>query len=545
LLLSRVDARAANLGLKKYLKSKISPLPAIEPRLSRAFYCRNEGEMSQNFPVEKTMAQRKNKLIWAAAATLMFASALPVTAQDDLTTQHAGSAWGGGWITGPASNPLSHLNGPAFRTTGSAERYDFPDFAPMTLLDAALPHWLAFQAEERYRFEKYDNSGFKAASDDSYELNRFRFEADVKPNSWFRASAQLQDARPFFQNPPLGPPNENRWDLKLAYAEIGDPQKHWFSLRVGRQIINYNNTLIADSQWRDQGRSYDAAVLNLQLRRANVGLFAASAIVPQASGVSPHQEGNNIYGLYTRFVDALPHMNLEPFVLWRVQPAEVVQPALGKTAGKENMVAFGARVKGRAGAGLDYSGELVAETGSAGADPVRAWASSEGVSYAFVWSRLRPRIFAQHDFATGNSNPSDGVHKTFDTLYPTAHDRFGILDQFGWQNIQAARAGGTFEPHRRLSVTVQGLDFWADSALDSVYNTSGGAIVTNKTSNGRHIGAEGDAYTWYELNRHFNIGGGYGYFGGGDFLSHITTSHSYSYSYIALNFKDNGKSGEK
>ena len=153
LLLSRVDARAANLGLKKYLKSKISPLPAIEPRLSRAFYCRNEGEMSQNFPLKKTTAQRINKLIWAAAATLMLTAALPVTAQDDTTTQHASSAWGGGWITGPASNPLSHLNGPAFRTTGSAERYDFPDFAPMTLLDATLPHWLAFQAEERYRFE--------------------------------------------------------------------------------------------------------------------------------------------------------------------------------------------------------------------------------------------------------------------------------------------------------------------------------------------------------------------------------------------------------
>ena len=117
----------------------------------------------------------------------------------------------------------------------------------------------------------------------------------MKPNSWFRATAQLQDARPFFENPPLGPPNENRWDLKLAYTEIGDPEKHWFSLRVGRQIINYNNTLIADSQWRDQGRSYDAAVLNLQMKRANVGIFAASVIVPQASGVSPHQEGNNIY----------------------------------------------------------------------------------------------------------------------------------------------------------------------------------------------------------------------------------------------------------
>lgn len=501
--------------------------------------------MSTKFAVRTTKAQRIQQMIWATATILMVTAALPVSAQDDRTTQNATSTIDGGWITGPASNPLSHLNGPAFRTDASTERYDFPDFAPMVALNATLPHWIAFQAEERYRFEDVDNSSFKVGSNDSYELNRFRLQADVKPNSWFRATAQLQDARPFFENPPLGPPNENRWDLKLAYVEVGDPEKHLFSLRVGRQIINYNNTLIANSEWRDQGRSYDAAVVNIDTRRASVGIFAASAAVPQATGVSPHQEGNNIYGVYGRFTNPFPHISLEPFALWRVQPAEVVQPALAKTAGKENMVAFGGRMKGSIGSSLDYSGEVVVESGSVKADPIRAFATSEGISYAFISSRLRPRIFAQHDFATGNTTPSNGVHKTFDTLYPTAHDRFGIVDLFGWQNIDAARAGATFEPHRRLSLTAQALDFWADSALDSVYNTSGSAIVTNKVNNGRHIGAEGDVYTWYELNRHFNLGGGYGYFGGGDFLSHVTTSHSYSYSYIALNFKDNGKRVER
>ncbi len=482
--------------------------------------------------------------IWWTGAILILTAALPAAAQDDRTTQNATSALGGAWITGPASNPLSHLNGPAFRTDASSERYDFHDVAPITLLDASLPHWIALQAEERYRFEQYNNAGFKAGSDDSYELNRFRLQVDVKPNSWIRVTGQVQDARPFYQTPPLGPPNENRWDLKLAYVEVGDAEKHWFSLRVGRQNINYNNTLIAASEWRNQGRSFDAAVLNLESRRASVGIFAASAVVPQAEGVSPHQEGNNIYGAYGRLIDPYPHASLEPFVLWRVQPAEVVQPALKKTTGKEDEWAYGARLKGRPGSRLDYSGELVGETGTVGAAPIRAWAASEGISYAFTSSRWRPRIFAQHDFASGNSNPSNGTHKTFDTLYPTAHDRFGIVDQFGWQNINAVRAGGTFEPHRRLSITAQGLDFWAASALDAVYNTSGGAIVANKVDHGKHIGAEADVYTWYELNRHFNIGGGYGFFGGGNFLSQVTTAHSYSYSYIALNFKDNGKKAE-
>ena len=477
--------------------------------------------------------------------TFLFAiaAALPSAAQDDITTQNAASAYNGAFVTGPASNPLSFLNGPAFRTTGSKEPYDGHDFAPGTWLDNKLPNWVDVQAEERFRYEAYDNSSFKAKVDDSYLLNRFRFQVDLHTASWLRVTAQVQDARAGFQNPPIGPPNTVRWDLKLAYVEIGAPERHWFNLRVGRQLINYNNTIIANSEWRNQGRSYDAAVLNLNVKREHLGIFAASAVVPQAYGVSPHQEGNNIYGAYGRIDDFLvPHSNLEPFLLWRVQPKEAVEPAVAKTTGKEDEKAFGVRLKAQAHTALDYSGEVIVETGRVGAQPIRASAAEAGAAYQFLNVAAKPRVFAQYDYATGNSNPAQNAsHTTFDTIYPTAHDRFGITDVFGWQNIETVRAGATVEPHRRLTLTVQGLDDWAADALDSVYNTSGSAILTNKTNHGRHVGAEIDGYSWYELNKHFNLGGGIGYFGGGQFLTNVSTSHSYTTYYIALNFKDNGK----
>ena len=470
------------------------------------------------------------------------AAALPLAAQDDITTQNGTSGYNGAWLTGPAANPLSFLNGAAWRTTGNPAPYDFHDFAPLTDLDAKLPNWVDFQAEERFRGEAYDNNNFKAGIDDSYLLNRFRFQVDLHAASWLRVTAQVQDARSGFQTPPIGPPNTVRWDLKLAYAEIGAPDQHWFSLRVGRQIINYNNTIIANSEWRNQARSYDAAVLNLNAKREHLGLFAASAVVPQAYGVSPHQEGNNIYGAYGRIDDLVPHSNVEPFFLWRVQPAEVVEAAVKKTTAKEDEKVLGVRFKAQAHTALDYGGELILETGEVGSQPIQAWAGQAGAAYQFLDVASKPRVFAQYDYASGNSNPAQSKsHTTFDTIYPTAHDRLGIADLFGWQNIESVRAGATVEPHRRLTVTVQGLDFWAADALDSIYNSSGGAIVANKTNHGRHVGAEIDSYSWYELNQHFNVGGGVAYFGGGQFLTNVTTSHSYTYYYFALNFKDNGK----
>jgi hypothetical protein len=471
------------------------------------------------------------------------ATCLPLAAQDDISTQHGASGFNGVFLTGPASNPLSFLNGPAWRTTANPAPYDFHDFAPLTYLDERLPNWIDLTAEERFRYEAYDNSSFKTGANDSYLLNRFRFQVSLHTPSWFRVTAQVQDARAGFQTPPLAPPNTVRWDLKLAYAELGAPDRHWFSLRVGRQLINYNNTIIANSEWRNQARSYDAAVLNLNAKREHLGLFAASAVVPQAYGVSPHQEGNDIYGAYGRLDDFVGnHSNLEPFVLWRVQPAEVVEPAVAKTTGKENEQAIGLRLKEQPHAAFDYGGEFIYETGKVGPQPINAFATQGGAAYQFLNAAAKPRVFAQYDYASGNGNPKlNANHTTFDTIYPTAHDRFGITDLFGWQNIESVRAGTTIEPHRRLTLTAQGLDFWAADALDSIYNTSGGAIVTNKTDHGRHVGAEFDSYSWYELNKHFNLGGGVGYFGGGQFLTNVSTSHSYTTYYIALNFKDNGK----
>ena len=481
--------------------------------------------------------------ITAVLFLFAIAAGLPLAAQDDITTQNATSAFNGAYITGPEANPLSFLNGAAWRTTGNPAPYDFHDFAPATYVDAKLPKWIDLQAEERFRYEGYSNSSFKAKVNDSYLLNRFRFQVDLRTPSWFRVTAQVQDARAGFQNPPIGPPNTVRWDLKKAYVEIGAPDKHWFSLRVGRQLINYNNTIIANSEWRNQARSYDAAVLNLNAKREHLGIFAASAVVPQAYGVSPHQEGNNIYGAYGRIDDFLvPHSNLEPFFLWRVQPAEVVEAAKSKTTGKENEKVGGVRFKAQAHKALDYGGEVIYEGGTVGTQSIGAWAAQGGAAYQFLDVATKPRVFTQYDYASGNSDPATNAkHSTFDTIYPTAHDRLGITDLFGWQNIESVRAGATVEPHRRLTFTVQGLDHWAADALDSIYNTSGSAIVNNKTDHGRHVGAEIDGYSWYELNKHFNLGGGVGYFGGGQFLSNVTTSHSYTYYYFALNFKDNGK----
>jgi len=102
-----------------------------------------------------------------ASVVLLVYQAVPAAAQDDVTTQHASSGPGGAFITGPASNPLSFLNGPAYRTFASTAPYPVRDFHPMSLLDKALPAWIGFEAENRLRFESYRNGNFTAGKKDT------------------------------------------------------------------------------------------------------------------------------------------------------------------------------------------------------------------------------------------------------------------------------------------------------------------------------------------------------------------------------------------
>jgi hypothetical protein len=423
------------------------------------------------------------------------------------------------------------IGGPASSPPVSIERYELPDFRPTGELNDRLPKWLQFGLDERLRLERSGNS-------DSYFLNRFRVGILLQPAHWFRVVAQVQDARSFFQKPPLGPPNNVRWDLKLAYAQFGDSEKQPISFTVGRQLIDYNNTILGNSEWRNQARSYDGVVTNIHTDRFRVALFAASVVNPLLNGISHHQEGNNIYGAYGWITRVLPKSSIEPFILWRVAPSAAVEASKSKT-GRLGEQAYGFRITGTGIANLDYRYELVLERGWAGANSIRAWATTAGLGYTLAAHGWKPRFFTGYDYASGDRNSTDGTHGTFDTMYPTAHDRFGITDQFGWQNIVAWRSGAAIIPHRRWSITAQYVDLWLASAFDAAYNSSGGVIRRDPTGkSGRHLAQELDVYTWYEINRQVHIGTGLGQIRPGKFLASAGKGDPYIYPYFVIEMFD-------
>jgi len=433
---------------------------------------------------------------------------------------------------------MTPIGGPASSPPISTEPYDLHDLRPTGELNDRVPGWLQFGLEERFRVEGDSGAGFKPNSSTSYLLNRFRFGVILQSLGWIKVVTQMQDARSFLQSPPLGPPNTVRWDLKLAYIQFGDVERQPVAIAVGRQLIDYNNTILADSQWRNQGRSFDGVVFKVHVDRFRAAVFAASIVNPMAGGITHHQEGNNVYGVYAWITRVLPQSSIEPLVLWRVAPKVAVEDSTAKS-GRLDEKAYGFRLRGVNLRNIDYRYEMVIERGSAGANPIRAWATTGATGYTVRSLTWKPRLFAGYDFATGDKNPADGVRGTFDTMYQTAHDRFGITDQFGWQNIRAGRAGGTIIPRRRWSMTAQYVDMWLASATDAAYNSSGGIILRDVTGkSGKHVASELDFYGWYEINRQVHIGAGLGHIFPAEFIDRAGKGASLVYPYFAVEMLD-------
>ena len=108
---------------------------------------------------------------------------------------------------------------------------------------------------------------------------------------------------------------------------------------------------------------------------------------------------------------------------------------------------------------LDYNVEMAVQRGSLGPDSVRAWAGHWQIRETLPGSRT-PHVTAEYNYASGDADPADGIRGTFDQLYPTAHDKYGLADQVGWRNIHHVRIGFDITPIKATPITVNYHSYW-------------------------------------------------------------------------------------
>jgi hypothetical protein len=407
---------------------------------------------------------------------------------------------------------------------------------PSDMLNSELPSWMHLSGEERIRTEGYSAGGFKPNNSDYYFLQRLRLNLRIQPVWWLKIIAQSQDSREFFKGGVPAPPYQDTWDLRQAYAEIGDMEKGFFALRVGRQEINLGEErLVGSSDWTNNARSFDAARLRLHHKKLRLDVFAASVVVVTEGQVGAVTPGNNIYGLYGGLDRVIPNATIEPYLFWRSQ--STVKAQLGGI-GTYDMKIPGVRWVGTLPGNFDYNTDLAFQRGSVLRDSIDAWAGHWLIGYKLPSLPLTPRLFAEYNYASGSASSKLGERHTFDQLYASGHDKYGFADQVGWKNIKHIRMGPEVKILNRWYASVRYSDYWLANAHDALYNTSSAVVaqVANGSA-GTWVGQQVDFVNAVQLSKLTSIGGGVSHIFPGSFLKAATPGQSYTAPYLFFQTK--------
>ena len=173
-------------------------------------------------------------------------------------------------------------------------------YSPITSINHDIADWLCFDAGFRARLEGFTGGVFQPNNSDDYLLSRFRVGALFKPASSFQVYAELQDAHAFWKKQPAGPPFQTTWDLRRGYVDLGLIELSPVSFRIGRQDLNFGDgRILGTSYWRNASRGYDAAMAVIHWKTVYVNTFASAPVMTATNGLSHHQQGNNLHGIYS------------------------------------------------------------------------------------------------------------------------------------------------------------------------------------------------------------------------------------------------------
>ena len=343
-----------------------------------------------------------------------------------------------------------------------------------------------------------------------------------------RSSSVTGDRRGSAPNVATGssPESDGPIDLHQGYVVLGDLHQFPLTLKAGRQELSYGDErLIGAFAWNNIGRVFDGAKLRWQNAAFGVDAFATRLVVPDDNGINRSSDYEHFSGLYFDTAK-IPGVLTEAYVLSRnVGPGAATWSAPFTTPAPYNPSArdiytLGGRMKSSTNGwhGVDATLEGAAQFGNwkrpatgirpGQRDEQRAFALSAQVGYTFKEVPAKPRLAVEYNFASGDHDPNDGTHGTFDNLYPTNHRFYGYMDLASWQNLHNVRAIAQCRPHPKVSLAAEGHLFWLADAQDRFYSVSG-APRAGGVVNGVDTGAAGSGYG-------YGVNPGYDRFVGGE-----------------------------
>ncbi|SEB39760.1 alginate export family protein [Terriglobus roseus] len=344
-----------------------------------------------------------------------------------------------------------------------------------------IPEWLTFDTSLRARVESQSAVNLDRGKGPVYALTRARVGLRFQPTPWFNAYVQAQDSHALgLSSQDASPTMRDTFDLRQAVISF---RKRSSQIVVGRQPLRFGDErLIGISDWTNVSRTFDAVLFETEGKN-RISVFSSSVVNVYPGRPDRANGGLHLHGAVLALDSVVPRTSIEPFLF--VQTVANVSSPL-QTRGHETQFTFGAFAAGDLPNGFFYSGTAALQRGSYAGQSIHSGGVIARVGYTARKLPLAPEASVEYDFATGGDPRRPDRRLTFDQLYPSDHNVFGLVDLFGWQNIQQFRLGTTLIPAKGLTVSFQAEDLHLASVSDAAYG-AGGAALLLAPSDGFHI----------------------------------------------------------
>jgi len=321
-----------------------------------------------------------------------------------------------------------------------------------------------YQANEGYAIQgKAGSVDFRdhgVTVNNEYYLMRFKAHLGYTDKWWSayiepQSSLEKSDLRAAYANVPAvagttkfvgdGPEADNI-DLHQAYITLGNHKEFPLSLKAGRQELSYGDErLIGAFGWNNIGRSFDAAKVRWQTEWFAADFFSGWPVVPQDLKFDDSNTRDTLSGVYVTSAK-VPKTIVEGYFLARNSQRGAINdfpsPQFPQPTARD-IYTVGGRLKSKPGelGNFDYTVEGAYQFGDYAATATTGrlrqdafmFTALGGYTFADLWAS--PRLGAEFDYGSGDNNSKDGVHGTFDNLFPTNHKFYGSMDLISLQNI--------------------------------------------------------------------------------------------------------------
>lgn len=436
-----------------------------------------------------------------------------------------------------------------------------------------LPAWLSVGVEQRTRYESLADA-FKGAPVSSPQQTAqggdqmIALQSDIwiqaKFNK-FRFATEFLDARTTGQDSggknavpyPVNNSSVDTLDFAQAYLSWAD-QNAFFSglgaeIKVGRQTMDLGSRrLVARPIFRNTVNNFTGIRTRLiDYDRWQFNAFVTMPVLryPNYNSVTPNQNLQNhaqwdqedthtwFSGAITEISKVYKDINAELYLYHLDEGDSSRNPTRNRRYFTPGIRFYQKPAKGS----FDFQAEGIGQFGTANVSTSnntqqthQAYSShiEAGYSFALPWS---PRLFLEHDYASGNKHPGTTALTTdtrFDPLYGAQDFDFGpggIYQAFQRSNINSPGYKLEFAPRSDLSFRFNQRLVWLASGADGW-----GGASCSKTApcsfkgNGSYVGDQIGLTGRYNFNSSLNIDAGWYHLIKGDFAKTAKTGESNS-----------------